>query len=60
MNIIPFLATQIALQSTTMALQQNNHYQIAHFRSKEEKDKEEKYIPKHAKKEDLEKEQVSM
>lgn len=64
------LATQVALQTTTMMLHQSHRRQEEENerrrkqreeeeekRKKEEEEK--KYVPKHAKKEDLEKEQVS-
>ena len=62
------LATQVALQTTTMMLHQNHRRQEEENerRKKQQqeeeeakKKKEEEYVPKHAKKEDLEKEQVS-
>ena len=62
------LATQVALQTTTMMLHQShrrqeeeNERRRKQQQEEEEakKKKEEEYVPKHAKKEDLEKEQVS-
>lgn len=61
------LATQVALQTTTMMLHQSHRRQEEENerRRKQQQEEakrkeEEEYVPKHAKKEDLEKEQVSM
>lgn len=63
------LATQVALQTTTMMLHQSHRRQEEENerRRKQQQEEEERkkqeekeYVPKHAKKEDLEKEQVSM
>jgi len=62
------LATQVALQTTTMMLHNSHrrqeeenerHRKQQQEEEEQKKKKEEIYIPKHAKKEDLEKEQVS-
>lgn len=62
------LATQVALQTTTMMLHQSHRRQEEENERRrkqqqeeaKKKKEEEEYVPKHAKKEDLEKEQVSM
>jgi len=66
--ITSFLTTQVALQNSQMML----HHQHKRFEEEDEerrkkqqeeerkKQEEKEYVPKHAKKEDLEKEQVSM